>query len=112
MVMSDPSPLEGLEYPVLDSADPGPQLPDGWAWDPEPSGAWVPLDRLFGVRVVPAGAAVVIALALDRMRARGEIGTDNAWQAVEYWAADYLSGADFPDVSKQTAAPEALAPEP
>ena len=53
---------------------------------------WVQLPNLFGSPAIPKEAADTIAQALDKMVKEGEIGPKNKWQALEYWAADYLAG--------------------
>ena len=58
---------------------------------PQPK-RWVPLETLFGTHGIPAGAASTVARALARMRDQEEITDRNPWQALEYWAADYLAG--------------------
>ena len=52
----------------------------------------VQLPNLFGSPAIPKEAADTIAQALDKMVKEGEIGPKNKWQALEYWAADYLAG--------------------
>jgi hypothetical protein len=41
---------------------------------------------------VPVAAAGTIRRALKQMRKRGDLTENNGWQALEYWAADYLNG--------------------
>lgn len=53
---------------------------------------WVQLPNLFGSPAIPKEAADTITQALDKMVKEGEIGQKNKWQALEYWAADYLAG--------------------
>lgn len=53
---------------------------------------WVKLEDIIGSSVVSEGAADVIRQAVDDMVAKGIIGERNRWQAVEYMAAEYLSG--------------------
>lgn len=53
---------------------------------------WVQLPNLFGSPAIPKEAADTITQALDKMVKEGEIGPKNKWQALEYWAADYLAG--------------------
>lgn len=53
---------------------------------------WVQLPNLFGSPAIPKEAADTITQALDKMVKEGEIGSKNKWQALEYWAADYLAG--------------------
>ena len=52
----------------------------------------VQLPNLFGSPAIPKEAADTITQALDKMVKEGEIGPKNKWQALEYWAADYLAG--------------------
>jgi ParB-like chromosome segregation protein Spo0J len=47
---------------------------------------------LLGTTWLPKGAAAVIQQAIEKMQAQGDIGRINRWQALEYWAAQYLSG--------------------
>jgi hypothetical protein len=54
---------------------------------------WTPLSRLLGRGTVPPDAAAVIAQALDRMEAAGEVSHMARWQAIEFWAAAYLAGS-------------------
>lgn len=68
-------------------------LRDGWL--DEATGEarhkrWVPLASVLGTDAVPAQAALVLQKALEKMLASGEINGRNKWQALEYWAADYL----------------------
>lgn len=58
----------------------------------EESQEWVQLTTLFGSAAIPKDAADVITEALKRMSEDGTVGTKNKWQALEYWAADYLAG--------------------
>lgn len=56
------------------------------------SAEWVQLTTLFGSPAIPMEAAEVITEALKKMEANEEIGAKNKWQALEYWAANYLAG--------------------
>lgn len=56
------------------------------------SSEWHQLTSLFGSPAIPAEAAEVITQALAKMESDGAIGTKNKWQALEYWAANYLAG--------------------
>lgn len=56
------------------------------------SAEWVQLTNIFGSPAIPKEAADLITEALKKMEENGEVGTKNKWQALEYWAADYLSG--------------------
>jgi len=42
---------------------------------------------------MPADAAAVVEQALERMTEQGLI--TRPWQALEWWAADYLAGPDY-----------------
>lgn len=53
---------------------------------------WVQLSTLFGSPAIPKEAAETIEGALKRMTEEGEVGAKNKWQAIEYWAANYLAG--------------------
>lgn len=53
---------------------------------------WVQLTTLLGSPAIPKEAADVITEALKKMTEAGEIGSKNKWQALEFWAADYLAG--------------------
>jgi hypothetical protein len=45
---------------------------------------------LFGSSWLPKEAASVIRDAVQKMVKAGDIGQTNRWQALEYWAAEYL----------------------
>lgn len=53
---------------------------------------WAPLNVLLGRSTIPAAAAAVVNRAIEAMIGREEIAHDKPWQALEYWAADYLAG--------------------
>jgi hypothetical protein len=53
---------------------------------------WAPLTTLLGRGTIPAAAAAVVNRAIQAMVGREEIPADKPWQALEYWAADYLAG--------------------
>ena len=55
---------------------------------------WTRMSTLFGRDSVPTEAAATIERALQKMAARDELGPKNKWQALEYWAAGYLSSPD------------------
>ena len=55
------------------------------------AGDWVPVAPILGTTAIPLEAARVIGQAIQKMVDRGEITKKNLWQAIEYWAADYLS---------------------
>lgn len=66
-------------------------LADGWKDREDSKGrSWVPLASIFGQDKVPIEAAQVISHAVERMQDKGDIQKENLWQALEYWAADYL----------------------
>lgn len=66
------------------------QLSDAWS-DDEDSKAWVPLEAVIGKTKIPEGAAKVIKRAVEKMIGEKSLNSSNRWQALEYWAADYLS---------------------
>src|ERR1039458_7995901 len=51
----------------------------------------VHLKDIFGTAWVPKEAASVIRDAVQKMVKAGDIGQTNRWQALEYWAAEYIS---------------------
>jgi ParB-like chromosome segregation protein Spo0J len=53
----------------------------------------VHLKDIFGTTWVPKEAASGLSEAVQKMVKDGDIGQTNRWQALEYWAADYLSKA-------------------
>jgi hypothetical protein len=53
---------------------------------------WVALETIFGTDRVPAAVAALLAEAVRKMEAAGDIGPKNRFQALELWAADYLAG--------------------
>ena len=50
----------------------------------------VNLKDVFGSAWIPKEAAAVVKDALAKMQAQGNIGQSNRWQAIEFWAAEYL----------------------
>lgn len=58
----------------------------------EAAEGWIPLHVLFKTGAVPAEAAQTILSALDKYAEREGAEDKNLWQALEFWAADYLSG--------------------
>lgn len=58
----------------------------------EESQEWVQLTSIFGSSAVPKEAADVISEAVKKMCEEGIVGQKNKWQAIEYWAADFLAG--------------------
>ena len=79
--------LESFERHLTD-------LSDGWLSDEGEvkHKNWVPLASVTGTDTIPPESARVIKQAVDTMMAREEVGAKNRWQALEYWAADYLAG--------------------
>jgi hypothetical protein len=55
--------------------------------------AWVPLSDALGSPRIPAAVSDVVKRAVAKAREAGEIGERNAWQLLEWWAADYLGGS-------------------
>lgn len=56
-------------------------------------GKWVTIDSVIGRRTIPAESARVIMQALEEAEAREDVTKKSRFQALEYWAADYLAGA-------------------
>lgn len=52
---------------------------------------FIPVSTIIGTDAIPAQAGAVIKKAVDKMRDEGMVTTKNLWQALEYWAADYLA---------------------
>ena len=50
----------------------------------------VHLKDTLGTAWLPREAALVIRDAVQKMVKAGDIGQTNRWQALEYWAAEYL----------------------
>jgi len=50
----------------------------------------VHLKDIFGSAWIPKDAAAVIKDAVAKMQTEGSIGQSNRWQAIEFWAAEYL----------------------
>jgi hypothetical protein len=50
----------------------------------------VHLKDIFGTAWVPKEAGAAIRAAVAKMTEAGDIGQTNRWQALEYWAAEYL----------------------
>lgn len=67
------------------------QLAEAWEDDVDDK-RWVPIESVIGRSKIPAASAKVIRKAIDTMLSRQEITSKNMWQALEYMAADYLSG--------------------
>lgn len=53
----------------------------------------VHLKDIFGTSWIPKEAVSTIADSVQKMIKAGDIGQTNRWQALEYWAADYLGKA-------------------
>ncbi len=67
-------------------------LAEGWLNRETSKRECVPLASVIGTDNIPVEAAKVIRQAVQKMLDRGEITKKNLWQALEYWAADYLAG--------------------
>ena len=52
--------------------------------------SWVPLASIIGTDSIPVSAAAVIKQAVDKMVTKDDVSGKSRWQALEYWAADYL----------------------
>lgn len=52
---------------------------------------WTPIADLLGTDSIPSGAADIIRQAIDQMCHTGLVSPDAPWQAIEFWAADYLA---------------------
>ena len=70
------------------------QLREGYIDGPakEDNSKWVPISTILGNSKIPQGAAKVLNKAVEKMRDDGTVTSENLWQALEYMAADYLSG--------------------
>jgi len=60
-------------------------------------GEWVTLDGIVGRRTVPAESARVIRAGLEEAEKRGDVTEKSRFQAIEFWAADYLAGNGKPE---------------
>jgi len=60
--------------------------------DNRKTGEWVPIAPILGTNNIPIEVAQILMKAIDKMLSRQEITKNNIWQALEYWAADYLAG--------------------
>ena len=56
------------------------------------SDEWIQLTTLFGSPAIPKESAEIITEALKKMTEDGTVGPKNKWEALEYWAADFLAG--------------------
>jgi hypothetical protein len=54
--------------------------------------SFVPLSSVLGTEFIPSESLAVIKKAVDKMMSKGDITKKNKWQALEYWAAEYLAG--------------------
>jgi len=66
-------------------------------------GTWVTLDGVVGRRAIPAESARVIREGLDEAEKRGDVTEKGRFQAIEFWAADYLAGDAAARISLPTA---------
>jgi hypothetical protein len=53
--------------------------------------AWVPIERALETHRIPQAAAAVVKQAIVKARERGDVTDRNAWQLLEWWAANYLA---------------------
>lgn len=70
-------------------------LSEGWYDEKEEEAKhkeWIPLSTIFNHHKVPAKSAAVIKKAVDRMLSSGDITKQHKWEALEYWATNYLDG--------------------
>ena len=67
-------------------------LSDGWLNEEGDTvlKSWVPLASIIGTDSIPVSAAAVIKQAVDKMVTKDNVSGKSRWQALEYWAADYL----------------------
>jgi hypothetical protein len=71
------------------------EMREGWLtadYQPRQPRQWVPIDTVLGGRTMPAEAAAVLARAVDRMVAAGDVPGAHRWKALELLAADWLAG--------------------
>lgn len=66
-------------------------LATGWEERTPKATEWVPIASVLGTDTVPVEVARMLKQALGRMMDSGEVTKKNLWQALEYWAADYLA---------------------
>ena len=63
------------------------------------AGSWGPwrtsplASTIFGTSDVPPAVGRVLLQALNHMTDAGDVSDAAPWQALEFWAADYLAGA-------------------
>jgi hypothetical protein len=55
---------------------------------------WVAIEQVLGSRTMPAEAAKQLEQAVAKAQQRGDLSEKNAWQILEYLAADYNAGPD------------------
>lgn len=67
-------------------------LSEGWEEREATGKDWIPLASVLGTDSIPAPAAQVIKRAIGKMMDTGQVTKKNLWQALEYWAAEYLAG--------------------
>jgi 5-methylcytosine-specific restriction endonuclease McrBC regulatory subunit McrC len=51
------------------------------------------LASIFNTDNIPIEAARIIKKAIDKMKDRKNITQKNLWQAIEYWATDFINGS-------------------
>ena len=66
------------------------QLSEEWEEDDTDGKTWVPLESVIGRCKIPKESAKVIREAVEKMVGENNLSNANRWQALEYWAADYL----------------------
>jgi ParB-like chromosome segregation protein Spo0J len=54
-------------------------------------GTWVTIDGVIGRRTIPAESARVIREGLDEAERRGDVTDKSRFQAIEFWAGDYIA---------------------
>jgi hypothetical protein len=69
-------------------------LDDNDAPIPEREKSWIPLEAVLGTSSIPVEAASTIRRAIKKMRDQDDVSEKAPWQALEFWAADYLAGSD------------------
>lgn len=52
----------------------------------------VPLSSVFGTDFIPAESLAIVKKAVDKMLSKGETTKESKWEAIEYWARQYLNG--------------------
>lgn len=61
--------------------------------DPTGREGWTPLHEVLGSARIPPDLAVLLAQAVDKMVAAGDVETDSRWRALEFLLADFIAGA-------------------